>query len=225
MSATEQPAFTPTDYSRVRRLPQRAAYDKASVYAIVDAVPICHVGLVEDGRPVVIPTIHARMGDTIVLHGARASRLLKHAAAGHELCITVTQLDGLVLARSVFHHSMNYQSAVIFGRGTIIEDPAAKMAALEAITDHVMPGRWSDARLPNTKEMNATSVVAVAIETATAKVRVGPPSDDEEDYARPIWAGVVPLHLAAGQPEDDPRLTAGIPTPEYVTNYVAEHAK
>lgn len=210
------PEFPPTNRNRVRRLPARASYDAATIYPILDEALICHVGFVADGQPFVIPTIHARMGDTIVLHGAKASRLLKHAATGAQLCITCTIVDGLVLARSVFHHSMNYRSAVVFGRGRLIEEYNEKWAALEAITEHVMPGRWADARQPNELEMNATSVVLVEIEEATAKVRSGPPGDEEEDYALPIWAGVLPSEIQFGAPEDDPKLGDGIGVPGYV---------
>jgi len=211
--------FAPTDRNRVRRLPARASYDAETIYPIIDEALICHVGFVADGQPFVIPTIHARMGDTIVLHGAKASRLLKHAATGEPLCITCTIVDGLVLARSVFHHSMNYRSAVVFGRGRLAETDEEKWAALEAITEHVMPGRWDDARQPNELEMNATSVVLVEIEEATAKVRTGPPGDEEEDYALPIWAGVLPSQIEYGAPQDDPKLGAGIGVPGYVGEY------
>jgi len=204
------------DRNRVRRLPARASYDAETIYPILDEALICHVGFVADGQPFVIPTIHARLGDTIVLHGAKASRLLKHAVTGEPLCITCTIVDGLVLARSVFHHSMNYRSAVVFGRGRLAESDEEKWAVLEAITEHVMPSRWSDARQPNEIEMNATSVVLVDIDEATAKVRTGPPGDDEEDYALPIWAGVLPTPIVPSTPVDDPRLGAGIGVPGYV---------
>lgn len=211
--------FPASDRSRVRRLPARASYDAQTIYPIIDEALICHVGFVADGQPFVIPTIHARMGDAIVLHGAKASRLLKHAATGEPLCITCTIVDGLVLARSVFHHSMNYRSVVIFGRGRLLENDEEKWVALEAITEHVMPGRWDDARQPNELEMNATSVVLVQIDEATAKVRTGPPGDEEEDYALPIWAGVLPSQLQFVAPVDDPKLGAGIGVPGYVDGY------
>jgi len=211
--------YPPSDRSRVRRLPARASYDAETIHPIIDEALICHVGFVADGQPFVIPTIHARMGDTIVLHGAKASRLLKHAAASEALCITCTIVDGLVLARSVFHHSMNYRSAVVFGRGRLAANDEEKWAALEAITEHVMPGRWDEARLPNELEMNATSVVLVEIEEATAKVRSGPPGDEEEDYALPIWAGVLPSRIQFGAPVDDPRLGEGTGVPEYIDTY------
>lgn len=213
--------FSATDPSRVRRLAKRANYDTEMIYAIVDSAPICHVGLIDDGRPVVIPTIHARIADELVLHGAPASRLLKYVAEGLPLCVTVTHLDGLVLARSVFHHSMNYRSAVLFGNGRLLEDDDEKMAALYAITEHVMPGRWDDARQPNAQELRATTVVAMPIDHASAKIRSGPPVDDEEDYALPLWAGVLPLALHAAAPEDDPRLNPGQEPPAYLAAYRA----
>ena len=216
-----QPEFAQEEHNRVRRLPARGAYDKATIYAIVDAAPICHVGFAVDGQPYVIPTIHARVDDTVFFHGAKASRLLKHMKAGRPLCVTVTHLDGLVLARSVFHHSMNYRSAILFGQGEIVTDADAKWAALEAITEHVLPGRWADARRPTAKEMQATTVVAMAIESASAKTRSGPPGDDEEDYALPVWAGVLPLQVQALPLEADPRLRAGIEVPDYVAHYQA----
>ena len=216
-----QPEFAQEEHNRVRRLPARGAYDKATIYAIVDAAPTCHVGFAVDGWPYVIPTIHARVDDTVFFHGAKASRLLKHMKAGRPLCVTVTHLDGLVLARSVFHHSMNYRSAMLFGRGEIVTDADAKWAALEAITEHVLPGRWADARRPTAKEMQATTVVAMAIESASAKTRSGPPGDDEEDYALPVWAGVLPLQVQALPLEADPRLRAGIEVPDYVAHYQA----
>lgn len=214
--------FDAEETNRVRRLAKRADYDAATIYAIVDEAPICHVGLIDDnGYPVVIPTIHARVDDTLVLHGAPASRLLKYVAAGRPLCVTVTLLDGLVLARSVFHHSMNYRSAVLFGHGRLVEADDEKMAALAALTEHVMPGRWDDARLPNDKELRATTVVALPIELASAKVRSGPPVDDEEDYALPVWAGVLPLAPQAADPQADPRLPADIAPPAYIAAYRA----
>jgi nitroimidazol reductase NimA-like FMN-containing flavoprotein (pyridoxamine 5'-phosphate oxidase superfamily) len=207
--------FTKTDRNTVKRMPQRGDYDRATIYPIIDEALICHVGFVQDGQPYVIPTIHARREDTLFLHGAKASRLLKQMASGEPLCITVTHLDGLVLARSTFHSSMNYRSAVIFGRGALLEDEQEKLQALEAITEHLMPGRWADTRQPTALELKGTSVVAVTIESASAKIRTGPPADDEEDYALPMWAGVLPLQQQWGQPVDDPRLSAGIGLPTY----------
>lgn len=211
--------FPKTDRTRLRRLPARGHYDRDTVYSIIDESLICHVGIVDDGQPVVIPTIHARQDDELILHGANASRLLKVIQAGAPLCVTITLLDGLVLARSVFHHSMNYRSVVLFGQGRLVETPAEKLRALETLTEHLMRGRWADARRPTTKELSATTVVAIPIETASAKIRTGPPGDDAEDYELPIWAGVLPTSLTFGAPQADPALTDGIPLPDYVADY------
>lgn len=211
--------FDKTPLNRVRRMPERGAYDRESVYAIVDEALICHVGFADGDQPFVIPTIHARDGDALILHGAPASRLLKHAQAGRPMCVTVTLVDGLVLARSAFHSSMNYRSAVLFGAGRLIEDPAEKLRALELLTEHVARGRWADVRPTTPQELAATSVVAMAIESASAKVRAGPPGDDAEDYDLPIWAGVLPLALTAGMPVADPKLRVDAPVPDYVAGY------
>ena len=211
--------FPQDERNRIRRLPKRGHYDKDVIYRILDEALICHVGFVQDDQPFVIPTIHARLNDDLVLHGARASRMLKHVQAGHPLCVTVTLLDGLVLARSVFHHSLNYRSVVVFGRGRILDTDADKLAALEAITEHVAPGRWSEARQPNQKELDATAVVAIPIESASAKIRTGPPVDDAEDYELPIWAGVLPLQLQALEPISDPRLDSDIAVPSSIVGY------
>ncbi len=210
--------FPKTPLNHVRRIAERGQYDTATIYPIIDEAKICHVGFSIDGQPYVIPTIHAREGDTLYLHGAKASRLLKHIEEGHPVCITITLLDGLVLARSVFHSSMNYRSAMIFGCGMVVEDEQAKLRALEVLTNHLAAGRWDDARKPTPKELNATTVVAISIESASAKIRVGPPSDDEEDYALPIWAGVLPLRQQALDLIPDPKLNDGIPVPEYLAN-------
>lgn len=213
--------FPVTDTNRVRRVPKRGSYDKKSVYAIVDAALICHVGIVgEGGRPIVIPTIHARDGDNLLLHGATTSRLMNTTGSGSELCVTITHLDGLVLARSVFHHSMNYRSAVLYGKGHLIEDPAAKMDALERFTEKLIPGRWDDARRPNDNELKATHVVSIPIDMASAKVREGMPSDDEADYDLDVWAGVVPMHTVFGDLIADDRLKDGIPSPDYLHTYI-----
>lgn len=208
--------FAKTTLNKVRRIPERGAYDPETIYAIIDAALICHVGFVQDGQPFVIPTIHARVGDEILLHGAKASRLLKHVQSGQPICASFTLLDGLVLARSVFHSSMNYRSAVVFGHGRIIEDEAEKVRGLAAISEHLLPGRWDDARPPTAQELQATTLVAVAIDSASAKARSGPPSDDEEDYTLPIWAGVLPIRQQFLVPEADPRLIEGVPVPEYI---------
>lgn len=210
------PDFPKTGRNRVRRKPQRADYQTETIYHIIDEAPICHVGFAVDGQPYVIPTLHARQDDVIFLHGAPASRLLKVIETGAEVCITVTIVDGIVLARSAFHHSINYRSVVVFGRGAIVTEPGQKMAALAAITEHIAPGRWAEVRQPSQQELDATTVVAVPIASASAKMRSGPPLDDEADYALPIWAGVLPLALVSGAPEPDPRLQAGIPMPPSV---------
>ncbi|MCX6047907.1 MAG: pyridoxamine 5'-phosphate oxidase family protein [Chloroflexi bacterium] len=215
-------SFEKTKLNTVKRMPERGRYDKETLYPIIDAALLCHVGFVQDGQPFVIPTIHARRDDSLLLHGAKASRLLKHITSGEPVCITITHLDGLVMARSVFHHSMNYRSATIFGRGQLIEGDAEKLAALAVITEHVMPGRWADARQPTALELNATTVVEILIESAAAKIRSGPPSDDEEDYALPIWAGVLPLRPQWLATINDPRLSDGIELPSYLQSALGE---
>jgi hypothetical protein len=192
--------FEIVDRNKIRRLPQRGHYDHETIYAILDAALICHVGFVQDGQPVVIPTLYARDADTLLLHGTPASRLIRHIAGEQPLCISVALLDGLVLAKSVFHHSVNYRSVVIFGRGRLIEDAAEKLDALARFTERVAPGRWNAARPPNAQELKATAVVAVALESASAKVRAGGPKDDEADLNLPVWAGVVPIGEVYGDP-------------------------
>jgi nitroimidazol reductase NimA-like FMN-containing flavoprotein (pyridoxamine 5'-phosphate oxidase superfamily) len=211
--------FARTERNKVKRLPQRAQYDKETIYRIVDEAPICHVGFTQEGQPVVIPMLHARIGDALYFHGAPASRLLKLIGAGQPMCVAFTVLDGLVLARSVFHHSVNYRSVVVFGTGELVASDEEKLTALEALTEHITPGRWADARQPNRNELDATSVIALRIESASAKIRTGPPADDEADYALPVWAGIVPLQLQALSPIDDPKLGAGIEVPGYVMRY------
>lgn len=213
------PHFTIDDLNQIKRKPQRGSYERDVVYGIIDEALYCHVGFDQDGQAVVIPTIHARLDDALILHGAKASRMLKHIAAGGAVCVTITLLDGLVFARSVFNHSMNYRSVVIFGHGRLIEDADEKWRAVEALTGHIARGRWADARQPTPKEMDATAVVSIAIERASAKIRTGPPGDDEADYALPIWAGVIPTGLHLGEPIPDPRLTAGIALPDYLRHY------
>lgn len=210
------PTFAKTARNRVRRLPKRESYDKAAIYKILDEALICHVGFAQGNQPFVIPTIHARRGDELILHGATTSRMLKHISAGNPVCVTITLLDGLVIARSVFHNSMNYRSVVLFGCGHVIESEEERLEALRVLTEHVMPGRWSEARLPNRKELKATTLVALPIESASAKVRTGPPADDDEDYAMPIWAGVLPMRQQFLAPIADPRLAAGIDLPAYI---------
>ncbi|HVA45433.1 MAG TPA: pyridoxamine 5'-phosphate oxidase family protein [Pirellulales bacterium] len=205
--------------SQIRRLPQRGVYDRAAIDAILDEALVCHVGFVDDGQPFVIPTIHVRIGDAIYLHGSPASRMMQSLARGSEACITVTLVDGLVLARSAFHHSMNYRSVVLFGRGSAIGDEGEKLEILGCLAEHLVRGRWADARRPNAEELRRTLVVRVPIEEASAKVRTGMPLDDEEDYALNVWAGVLPLRLAASPPIADPRLPPGIAVPQYASEY------
>ena len=212
-------SFSKTDQNQLKRKPERGHYDRETIYQILDEAFICHVGFAENKQPYVIPINFARVGDSIILHGAKASRLLKHIGAGHAVCVEVTLVDGLVLARSVFHHSLNYRSVVLFGTGRIVEEAKEKIVALEAITEHIIPGRWREARLPNRKELNATSVVSINIDQASAKVRSGPPIDDEVDYALPIWAGVLPLQEMPLLPVRDELMTQDIATPGSVTKY------
>jgi nitroimidazol reductase NimA-like FMN-containing flavoprotein (pyridoxamine 5'-phosphate oxidase superfamily) len=211
--------FTKTDRSRLKRIPERGHYDRETIYHILDEALICHVGFVEKGQPFVIPINFARVDDTIILHGAKASRLLKHIEAGHPACLETTIVDGLVLARSVFHHSINYRSVVLFGKGRLIQDEQEKLAALKAVTEHLIPGRWQEARLPNRKELNATSVVSIEIGEASAKVRVGPPVDEQEDYALPVWAGILPLQEMSLHPTRDEFQSEEIPVPAYIAGY------
>jgi len=216
--------YSTTERNRIRRLPKRASYDQETINRILDEALICHIGIVENGQPFVIPTNFARLNDTILLHGSKASRMIKHVGAGHPVCVTVTILDGVVLARSIFHHSMNYRSAVLFGKGRLVEGDDEKLAALEAISEHIMPGRWREARLPNRREMKATGVVSIRIESASAKVRTGPPGDEQEDYGLPVWAGVLPLEQTALPPLRDELLRENVPIPSYVSSYSRKRA-
>ena len=211
--------FPQTDRTKLKRLPKRGHFDRETVYSILDEGFICHVGFAVDGQPFVIPTGYARAGDKLYIHGSQASRMLRSLAGGIDTCVSVTIIDGLVLARAAFHHSMNYRSVLVFGRATLVDDPAEKMEALLALSEHIVRGRWADVREPNDQEMKMTTVLSLPLEEASAKVRTGPPLDDDEDYALPIWAGVVPLKLVAGEPVEDPRLSAEIPVPEYATHY------
>ncbi len=213
--------FEKTPLNQVKRYHTRGDYDRDTIYPIVDASLICHVGFVDHGRAIVIPTIHARQGDNILLHGSSKSRLMQLLAKGGEACITVTHLDGLVLARSVFNHSMNYRSAVLYGSGVLIEDPDEKMEALRIFTEKLIPGRWDDARQPTPIESKATKIVRIPIDLGSAKVRTGAPGDDEADYALDIWAGVLPMRTVFGEPEADPRLKAGVDVPNYLIDYAA----
>jgi nitroimidazol reductase NimA-like FMN-containing flavoprotein (pyridoxamine 5'-phosphate oxidase superfamily) len=205
-----------SEETRVRRYPDRARYDRATIDSILDEAPFCHVGFIDRGRPVVVPTIHVRVGDDVILHGSPASRMMRILKSGAEISMAVTILDGLVLARAVFNHSMNYRSVVLFGRGTAIEDPAAKLEAMRVFTEKILPGRWNDARSPTDREFRGTLMVAVPIERASAKVRSGPPGDAEEDYDLPVWAGEIPYASRPGEPVPDPRLDPAIPFPDYL---------
>jgi nitroimidazol reductase NimA-like FMN-containing flavoprotein (pyridoxamine 5'-phosphate oxidase superfamily) len=202
--------YTPTQRTKVRRLSKRAVYDKAQVHAILDEGFLCHVGFTQDSHPFVIPTLYARSGETLYMHGSGASRMLKTLAQGVDVCLTVTLVDGFVLARSAFHHSMNYRSVTVLGRARLVAEHVEKMEALRIITDHIVPGRWDEVRGPNELEMKQTVVLALPLEEVAAKVRMGPPADDEEDYALPIWAGVVPLQTRLGDPVGDGRVLPGV---------------
>ena len=200
-----------TPRTTVRRLPARGAYDAPTVYAILDEALLCHLSFVLDGQPFGLPTIHARVGGVLYVHGSAASRMLRTAAGGAPVCVTATLLDGLVLARSAFHHSMNYRSVVVLGRASLVEDLDEKRAALDAVVEHVAPGRSVEVRPPTPLELKGTSVLRLPIEEASGKMRTGPPADDDEDYALPVWAGVLPLSLQPGAPLADPRLAPGTP--------------
>ncbi|MDX2213021.1 MAG: pyridoxamine 5'-phosphate oxidase family protein [Oculatellaceae cyanobacterium bins.114] len=211
--------LTPTARTTVKRLPNRGNYDRTQVEEILDEGLICQVGFVVEGQPFVIPTAYGRIGDQLYIHGSPASRMLRSLQQGIEVCVTVTLLDGLVLARSAFHHSMNYRSVVMFGTATLVTDLAEKLEALKAFTEHVVPGRWQDVRSPTRQELAGTVVLSLPINEASAKMRTGDPSDDEEDYALPTWAGVIPLRVVADVPIDDTRLASDINPPDYVTHY------
>jgi nitroimidazol reductase NimA-like FMN-containing flavoprotein (pyridoxamine 5'-phosphate oxidase superfamily) len=209
----------PSERTRVVREPQRAVYDRAIAYEILDEGFLCHVGFTVDGQPYVIPTSYGRSGDNLYLHGSAASRMLRNLDRGIAVCVTVTLLDGLVLARSIFNHSMNYRSVVVLGQAVLVSDPKEKLEALRRLSEHILPGRWAESRPPNGKELKATSVLRLPIEEFSAKVRQGPAVDDEEDYAFPTWAGVIPLEMAAGAPIGDERLQQGQRVPAYAENY------
>jgi nitroimidazol reductase NimA-like FMN-containing flavoprotein (pyridoxamine 5'-phosphate oxidase superfamily) len=203
----------------VIREPHRGVYDRETIYKILDEGIVCHVGFSTDAQPFVIPTLFARVGEAIYFHGSAASRMLRGASTGVPVCITVTLTDGLVLARSVFNHSMNYRSVVALGKATLVEGAAEKVEALRAFTQKILPGRWQDARQPNEKELKATSILKLPLTEVSAKIRSGPVIDDEEDYLLQVWAGIVPLHLQAGAPLRDERCDPAIPTPAYAANY------
>ena len=211
--------FPQTNKTNLKRLAKRGHFDRETVYAILDEGFICHVGFVVDGQPFVIPTGYARVDDQLFVHGSQASRMLRTLSNGVDACVTVTLVDGLVLARSAFHHSINYRSVVVFGRATLVDDPVQKNAALVAFSEQVVKGRWNDVREPNEAELKQTSVLCLPLLEVSAKVRTGPPIDDEEDYVLPTWAGVIPLRLLGDEPISDPRLPDGIDAPGYARNY------
>jgi nitroimidazol reductase NimA-like FMN-containing flavoprotein (pyridoxamine 5'-phosphate oxidase superfamily) len=218
MSSSLKPSNpTPTPRTRVVREPQRAVYDRDAVNQILDEAFLCHVGFVAEGQPFVIPMSYGRDGDMLYIHGSPASRMLRHLEQGVPVCITATLVDGLVLARSVFNHSMNYRSVIILGTATLVNDPAEKLAALRALSEHILPHRWDDSRQPNEKELKATSVLRLPINEFSAKVRVGPPVDNAEDYSFETWAGVIPLEMNSGAPIRDESCKQELPT--YLKNY------
>ncbi len=211
--------FAPTERTKVKRIPKRGNFDRETIYSILDEGFVCHVGFTAHGQTFVIPTGYARHGDTLLIHGSAASRMMKNLAGGIDVCVTVTLLDGLVLARSAFHHSVNYRSVVIFGKAKLVEDEQEKLEALYAFTEHIVPNRWNDIREPTELELKATTVLALPLEEASAKIRTGDPVDDAEDYEMDVWAGVIPLKTQADKPEDDALLKEGISAPDYVLNY------
>jgi uncharacterized protein len=208
-----------SERARVRRHPERGVYGRAAIEKILDEALHCHVGFACDGQTFVIPTIHARIGDVLYLHGSPASRMLRELRGGVDVCVTATLVDGLVLARSVYKHSLNYRSAMVLGRARVVEDLVEKRAALEAVVEHVCTGRSRDARPPNEQELTGTMVLALPIDEASAKVRTGQPQDFDTDLDLPIWAGVVPLRLTAGEPEAEERVPANLAVPAYAAAY------
>src|SRR3984893_17403621 len=211
--------YTPTPRTRLVREADRAVYDREVAYRILDEGFLCHVGFVADGQPFVIPTSYGRKDDSLYIHGSAASRMLRQLKDGGPVCVTVTLLEGLVLARSIFNHSMNYRSVVVLGKAMLVDDPTEKLEALRLLSEHIIPGRWADSRQPNERELKATSVLRLPIEEFSAKVRQGPPIDDEENYAFPTWAGVIPLETVAGVPINDPRLDPKTLVPVYARAY------
>jgi uncharacterized protein len=211
--------YTPSPRTRVVREAHRGVYDRETVYRILDEGFLCHVGFAVEGQPFVIPTLYGRKDDSLFIHGSAASRMLKQMKQSLPVCVTVTLIDGFVLARSIFNQSMNYRSVVVLGKATLVDDPEEKLTALHALSEHVIPGRWADVRQPNERELKQTSVLKLPIEEFSAKVRSGPAIDDEEDYSFPTWAGVVPLEMRAGEPIPDERILEGQKVPVYITNY------
>jgi nitroimidazol reductase NimA-like FMN-containing flavoprotein (pyridoxamine 5'-phosphate oxidase superfamily) len=211
--------FSPTERTRVVREPHRGSFDRETIYKILDEGFVCHVGFAAEGQPYVIPTMFARVDDAIYFHGSAASRMLRGVSGGLPVCVTVALIDGLVLARSVFNHSMNYRSVVALGNATLVNAPEEKLAVLRAFTEKILPGRWADARMPSEKELKATSILRLPLQEVSAKMRTGDVQDDEPDYALPVWAGLLPLRLTASEPIRDARCDAAIPVPPSVTNF------
>jgi uncharacterized protein len=207
----------PTQHTTVKRHPERGAYDRPTIDSILDEALICHLGFVADGRPFVIPTIHARDGDTLYVHGSPGSRMLRAANEGVDICVTVTLLDGLVLARSVYNHSMNYRSVVVLGRARELTDRDEKLRAMKRVVEHVVPGRWDDARQPDDGEIKGTTILALPLDEASAKIRSGPPTDDAADLELPVWAGVIPLRIEPSDPVPDAAVDS--PPPSYAAGY------
>ena len=226
MSSPERdatPAKAPSIRTRMRRMPARAHYERKTIDAILDEAMVAHLGFSADGQPYVVPTLHARVGEQVYFHGSSASRTVRALAAGAQMCLTVTLLDGLVLARSAVHHSVNYRSVVVLGQARAIVETTEKMAAIEAFTERLIPGRWDEVRRPTAKELKAIQVLALPLSEASAKLRVGPPVDDEEDYALDTWAGVIPLNIVACEPTPDERLSEGISPSPAARAWVARH--
>jgi uncharacterized protein len=211
--------FPVTDRTRIVREANRAVYDREAIHKILDEAFVCHVGFAAEGEPLVIPTMFARVGDNLYFHGSAASRMLRGLSSAAPVCITVTLIDGMVLARSVFNHSMNYRSVVALGRAVLIDDPEEKLRALQAFTEKLLPGRWNDARQPNEKELKATSILKLPLNEVSAKIRTGGVEDDAEDYSFRVWAGIIPLRLVADAPVRDDRCDVAIPTPAYASNF------
>ena len=211
--------ITQTERTKLKRLPKRGNFERETIYQILDEAFICHVGFTVGEKPFVIPTSYARIKDNLMIHGSAASRMLRNLKDEIEVCVTVTIIDGLVLARSAFHHSMNYRSVVIFGKAKLIDDEQEKYNALKAFTEHIIPNRWDEIRSPNQQELKGTTVLSIPLHEASAKIRVGNPVDDEEDYEMNVWAGVIPLNLAVGKPIADDRLKDGIEVPKHILDY------
>ena len=208
----------PSERSTVRRIPERGVYDTDVIYQVLDEALVCHIAFSTDQGPVAVPTIHARVGNTLYLHGSHASRMMR-TTVDTDVCVAATIVDGIVAARSAFHHSLNFRSVIVFGRPRVVIDPRERVLAFEAITNHVLPGRWDEARRPTEKEDAATRLIALEITEASAKVRTGPPGDDEEDMGLGIWAGVIPLTVTPGTPEPAPDLDPDVELPPSVRNY------